>query len=109
MPSAQSPHSCATMRKVKHRGRRLGAGEGLVSLKLKRHYKLIVMLVLVAAVLALGFGDRRIVAYTVDDSSLWTSSADSEVVQASSAASSEVSLFDDTTTATIPTLGYDPY
>ena len=38
-----------------------------MSLKLKRHYRLFVMLALVAAVLILGLGDQRIVAYTVQD------------------------------------------
>lgn len=37
-------------------------------LKLKRHYKLIVMLVLLSAALTVGLGDRPIVAYTIDDS-----------------------------------------
>ena len=36
-------------------------------LKLKRHYKLLVLLVLLAAVLVIGAGDRPIVAYTVPD------------------------------------------
>ena len=35
-----------------------------MALKLKRHYKLFVLLALVAAVLALALGDYPIVAYT---------------------------------------------
>jgi hypothetical protein len=36
-----------------------------MSLKLKRHYKLLVLLVLITAALTVGLGDRRISAYTV--------------------------------------------
>lgn len=39
-------------------------------LRFKRHFKLLVVLVLISAVLVLGFGDRPIVAYTVDDGGL---------------------------------------
>ena len=39
-----------------------------MSLKFKRHYKLVVLLSLIAAVLILGLGDQRIVAYTVQGS-----------------------------------------
>ena len=39
-----------------------------MSLKFKRHYKLIVMLVLFSAVLIVGAGDQPIIAYTIDDS-----------------------------------------
>jgi len=38
-----------------------------MSLKLKRHYKLIVMLVLLSAVLIVGAGDQPIIAYTIPD------------------------------------------
>jgi len=37
-------------------------------LKLKRHYRLFLMLALVAAVLIVGLGDERIVAYSVQSS-----------------------------------------
>ena len=80
-----------------------------MSLKFRRHYKLIVMLVLVAAVLALGFGDRRIVAYTVDDSSLWTSGTASEAAAASTASGSGVPLSDDTVVLSTPIPSYNPY
>jgi len=36
-----------------------------MSLTFKRHYKLLVLLALVAAVLVVGLGDQRIVAYTL--------------------------------------------
>jgi hypothetical protein len=39
-----------------------------MSLKFKRHYKLVMMLVLVSVTLILGLGDQRIVAYTVPGS-----------------------------------------
>ena len=39
-----------------------------MSLKFKRHYKLIVMLVLFSAVLIVGAGDQPINAYTIQDS-----------------------------------------
>jgi hypothetical protein len=38
-----------------------------MSLKFKRHYKLLMLLVLVSTVLVLGLGDQRIVAYTAQD------------------------------------------
>lgn len=54
-------------------------------LKLKRHYKLIVMLVLLSAALTVGLGDRPIVAYTIDDS-LFHSSSSGALAQAEEAA-----------------------
>lgn len=36
-------------------------------LKLKRHYKLLVLLALLSVVLTLGLGDQRIVAYHLED------------------------------------------
>jgi hypothetical protein len=36
-----------------------------MSLKFRRHFKLVVLLMLMAAVLILGFGEQRITAYTV--------------------------------------------
>lgn len=36
-----------------------------MSLKFRRHFKLVVLLMLMSAVLILGFGDQRITAYTV--------------------------------------------
>jgi hypothetical protein len=39
-----------------------------MSLRVRRHYKLFVMLALVAAVLILGLGDQRIIAYSVQGS-----------------------------------------
>ena len=35
-----------------------------MALKLKRHYKLLVLLALIAVVLVLGLGNQRIIAYT---------------------------------------------
>jgi len=80
-----------------------------MSLKLKRHYKLIVVLVLVSAVLTLGFGDRRIIAYTVDDSSLWTGGTASEAAAASTTSGSGVSLSDDTVVPSTLIPSYNPY
>jgi len=77
-----------------------------MSLKLKRHYKLIVMLMLVSAVLILGFGDRRIIAYTVDEGSLWTDSISSEVVEESSG-SSNMALSSDRIVPSTPLPDYD--
>jgi hypothetical protein len=37
-----------------------------MSLRFKRHHKLVVLLVVVAALLVLGLGDKPIVAYTVE-------------------------------------------
>jgi hypothetical protein len=67
-------------------------GEGAMSLKLRRHYKLIVLLVLVSAVLTVRFGDRRIIAYTVDDSSLWTGGTPPKVAQAGTASRSRTMM-----------------
>ena len=39
----------------------------MTRLKFKRHYKLLLLLALVAAVLILGAGDQRIVAYSLQD------------------------------------------
>lgn len=39
-----------------------------MSLKFRRHFKLVVLLSLIAAVLIVGLGDQRIVAYTVQGS-----------------------------------------
>ena len=80
-----------------------------MSLKFKRHYKLIVMLVLVSTVLILGFGDRRIVAHIVDDSGLWTGDTTSEVAAASTASGSGVPLSDDTVVLSTPIPSYNPY
>lgn len=77
-----------------------------MSLKLKRHYKLIVVLVLVSAVLTLGFGDRQIIAYTIDDSSLWTGVAGLEAIEAGAALGSGMVLPDDAGALTIPIVGY---
>ena len=85
------------------------AGEGAMSLKLKRHYKLIVLLVLVSAVLTLGFGDRRIIAYTVDDSRLWSDGTPSEVAQAGTASSSGGNLSSATIVPSTPIPDYDAY
>jgi len=80
-----------------------------MSLKLKRHYKLIVMLLLVSAVLVLGFGDRPVVSYTVDDSSIWTGATTAEVAQAATLSASSVTLPGDTIVNTTPILAYDAY
>ncbi len=37
-----------------------------MSLRFKRHYKLLVLLVLLSVVLLAGWGDQRIVAYTIE-------------------------------------------
>ena len=66
-----------------------------MSLRFKRHYKLIILLVLVSAVLILGFGDRPIIAYTIDDSSLWNSGTASQVVGEATTYNSGVALFGD--------------
>ena len=39
----------------------------MTHLRLKRHYKILLLLALVAAVLVAGAGDQRIVAYSVQD------------------------------------------
>ena len=39
----------------------------MTHLKFKRHYKLLLLLALVAVVLAVGAGDQRIVAYSAQD------------------------------------------
>jgi spore coat protein CotH len=59
-----------------------------MSLKFKRHYKLLVLLVLVSAVLILGVGNQGIIAYTVQDNE--------QLVEQGITYSSDVALFDDT-------------
>ena len=77
-----------------------------MSLKFKRHYKLIAMLVLLSAALILGFGNRPMIAYTIDDSSFLTGGTASQVVEASTASGNSVSLTDDTTAPTFPSPSY---
>lgn len=43
-------------------------GKREMSLRFKRHYKLVVLLVLASTVLITGVGDERIIAYSVPDS-----------------------------------------
>jgi hypothetical protein len=59
-----------------------------MSLKFKRHYRLLVLLALVAAVLILGLGDQRIIAYTLQGSE--------PVVEQGLNDSNAVTLFDNT-------------
>lgn len=59
-----------------------------MSLKFKRHYKLLVLLALFTVVLALGLGDQRIVAYTVQNGG--------QAVGQSTGYSRNVALLDDT-------------
>jgi hypothetical protein len=60
----------------------------MMSLRFKRHYKLLVLLALVAAVLILGLGDQRIIAYTVP--------VNEQVVEQGINDSDDVALFDNT-------------
>jgi len=80
-----------------------------MSLRFKRHYKLIILLVLMSAVLIMGFGNQRIIAYTVDDSSLWTGGTPSEVAQAGTASSSGGNLSGATIVPSTPIPDYDAY
>ena len=59
-----------------------------MSLKFRRHFKLVVLLALVAVVLILGMGDQRIVAYTIQGSE--------EAVEQGIDPGNDVALFDDT-------------
>ncbi|HSJ58075.1 MAG TPA: hypothetical protein VLC95_12895 [Anaerolineae bacterium] len=40
-----------------------------MSLRYRRHFKLVVLLVLLSSLLVVGAGDQRIVAYTIDNTS----------------------------------------
>lgn len=62
-------------------------------LKFKRHYKLLLMLVLISAVLTVGFGQEPIVAYTVDDGALLGAITGSQIAEGSAADSSGVAQF----------------
>jgi len=64
-----------------------------MSLRFKRYYKLLVLLALVSAVLILGMGDQRIVAYTVQGSE--------QVVEQSASTANNLALFDGTVTQSI--------
>ena len=80
-----------------------------MSLKFKRHYKLIAMLVLVSAVLILGLGNRPMIAYTIDNSSLQSSVAASQVMDAATAYSSAMALSGDMARPTFPIPTYSEY
>jgi len=67
-----------------------------MSLKFKRHYKLVVMLTLLSAVLIVGMGDQPIVAYTAQPSE--------QVVAQGTHYSGELALFDAQVTHTIQVL-----
>ena len=76
-------------------------------LKLKRHFKLLVALALILAVLALGFGDRPIVAYTVDDGGLLDAVTAGQAAGGDTATAGSVALSGDGAagSATVPISG----
>lgn len=77
-----------------------------MSLKIRRYYPLLVLLVLVPALLAVGLGSKRLIAYTVADGS---AKIDASAIMAAQAASegditNPIYLFDDTVVHTIKIL-----
>ena len=67
-----------------------------MSLRFKRHYPILLILVAVVLVLTLVFGNQRVIAYTVDGSG--------EVEEETMPYTNEIALFDDTVVHTIQIL-----
>ncbi len=65
-----------------------------MSLKFKRHYKLIVMLALFSAVLIVGAGDQPIIAYTIQDGGQTVDQGVAGVVATLGSYSADAALFE---------------
>jgi len=79
-------------------------GEGQMSLKLRRHYKLIVALVLFSAVLIVGAGDQPIIAYTIRDGGQAADQGTAATVATLGSASDDPALLEDMVVHSIQSL-----
>ena len=75
-----------------------------MSLKLRRHYKLIVALVLLSAVLIVGAGDQPIIAYTIRDSGQAADQGTAATVATLGSASDDPALLEDMVVHSIQSL-----